>query len=1180
MSGSNLLHVPYGINFGATTYTPSVSGDLVYSSVTNTLNLYNGTAIVALATVDPSGNLTLTGNLLWTPDGGGSIGAPNVSSNTGTLPEFGGTMVNRPIGIAVTTAIAGGDQGNYLDRFIVCTGNIGQGVIAPATNYGFGDASNQLNWGLGTGLDPNSGNVSVPGRFDIAYFINAPQITFGREGGIRLGSTNSQQGAGGSFPASGLYPNVSFFQDGLGTIGLGTVQAYVGMPGGLTWESNDFGSNGNSITIEYRNDGTLGSEYISQESNNFVVHIATGQTTNAGILLAYSFYVDDVAGVGLAFPLPNPNAQLNVVTAQGPTPLTNGLTNTFMRPSDIYCTNSLNGAVAILSTLVTTPLVLGGTTTSGNLILNSTYNAIKGYVGVNDGSFLFIDANPANPFTAQLATFLTNIGVPSPYAMAYPVMVAYDYNTAYGTTAHFSSNGSAIFDNYVNAGTYASPAYFNAGNILAIWEVFPYAGSAYGVGLSYPANSSFRFQATEDQSSSNQGTEFIVTITATGGTGGQDVLSISNAGNGNGIGSIASSLHFWDTNYVGGFVLVSDNNKNLVESAVSASALTGGPWLPLAGGQMSGSINMGNNVVVGDTVTNGNLLLSSTSAAYNPDMLSKGFVGTTDGSYIFVDANPSDSFSPYLSGLQNNIYQSGPNGSDTIGNNYTTAYGLILASDNTMAWGTLATFTASGPMICDNYVYQGTFASPAYFGSGNALAIWNVFPNNANGLGNGLIGSVPSVPPYSNPAPSSFRFQATEDQSSSAQGTQFIVSITPTGTTTAQDTLSVSGAGIEVLSGHFIDDSFSGSSVVLISNTSKNIVQSSITATTLSYLDATSSIQTQLNSKLVTTNNLSDVTSAATAFNNISPMTTVGDTIYEAAGPIPTRLPIGTTGQVYTVVAGLPAWVTPASGANITLSNLTSPTAINQSLLFGTDNAFAIGASGANRPSAIYSAGPGTFVGQVNIADANNENGLSITGAQSYIGWNVNNTNATTGNYLFAINGDSAFIIYCYSTGHESFGFDDSKGLVIGQSLAYPQWVLGAALTLGGNNGGGNSDLVWFTDGDGSIGASGANRPANIFLSNSITTPIVYNTAAQTTITGTVGTAMFSQPEQGVSYKKVIIYLNGYTNTGTQNYTFPTAFVNTPVAVYTTAGAVATIGTTTVSIVSTATTGFVILEGY
>jgi hypothetical protein len=46
-----------------------------------------------------------------------------------------------------------------------------------------------------------------------------------------------------------------------------------------------------------------------------------------------------------------------------------------------------------------------------------------------------------------------------------------------------------------------------------------------------------------------------------------------------------------------------------------------------------------------------------------------------------------------------------------------------------------------------------------------------------------------------------------------------------------------------------------------------------------------------------------------------NPMTTTGDTIYSSSGSTPARLGIGTTGQVLTVSAGVPAWATPTSGS-------------------------------------------------------------------------------------------------------------------------------------------------------------------------------------------------------------------------------------------------------------------------
>ena len=57
---------------------------------------------------------------------------------------------------------------------------------------------------------------------------------------------------------------------------------------------------------------------------------------------------------------------------------------------------------------------------------------------------------------------------------------------------------------------------------------------------------------------------------------------------------------------------------------------------------------------------------------------------------------------------------------------------------------------------------------------------------------------------------------------------------------------------------------------------------------------------------------------AAAASLPRSLMTTAGDMIYEDAGPTAARLPIGTVGQVLTVVGGLPTWATPAATGTVT----------------------------------------------------------------------------------------------------------------------------------------------------------------------------------------------------------------------------------------------------------------------
>jgi hypothetical protein len=117
---------------------------------------------------------------------------------------------------------------------------------------------------------------------------------------------------------------------------------------------------------------------------------------------------------------------------------------------------------------------------------------------------------------------------------------------------------------------------------------------------------------------------------------------------------------------------------------------------------------------------------------------------------------------------------------------------------------------------------------------------------------------------------------------------------------------------------------------------------------------------------------------------------------------------------------------------------------------------------------------------------------------------------------------------------------------------------------------------------NGSLGyGPGYSNVFDIDSNGNTTVASIQNTAPQTTLTGSAGTAVCSQPERGSSYKKVIVYLNGYTDTGTQTYTFPVAFVHTPYVYGISTGvAGASATTTTVTFTVTAQTGFVFLEGY
>ena len=107
--------------------------------------------------------------------------------------------------------------------------------------------------------------------------------------------------------------------------------------------------------------------------------------------------------------------------------------------------------------------------------------------------------------------------------------------------------------------------------------------------------------------------------------------------------------------------------------------------------------------------------------------------------------------------------------------------------------------------------------------------------------------------------------------------------------------------------------------VTSIAGTANQITASASTGAVTLSLPSTINVNTTGTASNVTgtvaiANGGTGQTTAANAFNALSPLTTAGDILYEASGGVAARLPIGTAGQVLSVASGLPAWTAPAGG--------------------------------------------------------------------------------------------------------------------------------------------------------------------------------------------------------------------------------------------------------------------------
>lgn len=270
------------------------------------------------------------------------------------------------------------------------------------------------------------------------------------------------------------------------------------------------------------------------------------------------------------------------------------------------------------------------------------------------------------------------------------------------------------------------------------------------------------------------------------------------------------------------------------------------------------------------------------------------------------------------------------------------------------------------------------------------------------------------------------------------------------------------------------------------------------------------------------------------------------------------------TGVLYTCQAG--TWAAIGGGASSGVSS------------FATRTAAVVPVAGDY--SSFYCLLTGCSIG----GTAANPVAITTTSANAAIG--VNSTYSTPGSiYLEAscdgLNYECLIASNQFASNTPLFYFSPSVG---GNGAGV---IIGAQGFLGFANAnppviGGNTNVYLNYSGVGgqlqtsNNGGTGAGNASG----TSILTAQMDLSAAQTTVScSTSGTAVFSQPEAGPSYKKIVVHEAACT--GTASYTYPAAFSFAPqVLSQSLAGTVTTISTTAVTITGSTSTGFLDLDGY
>ena len=341
-----------------------------------------------------------------------------------------------------------------------------------------------------------------------------------------------------------------------------------------------------------------------------------------------------------------------------------------------------------------------------------------------------------------------------------------------------------------------------------------------------------------------------------------------------------------------------------------------------------------------------------------------------------------------------------------------------------------------------------------------------------------------------------------------------------------------------------------------------------------------------------------------------------------------TALNIGSTGQVLTVSGGLPVWATPAASGitgpgTTVVNNITAWNSTTGAAVLDTGIQLTTGSGTGGHVS--FFVGPGTAPSIGSVTDTVVIGNPSTAPGNHCVSIG-SSTGTGGGDYCVSIGGQiTATSTRSTCIGYGAYAADSSVsvGSEANNGIGTGQYSVNVGYLAGYNNGhnyvtnigaqangagGANCIHIGYLAGDydsaaaalyidafdrtntaggktgsiiyGVMNATVSSQTLTFNAAVTVNNSIGIN-STQTTLTGSAGTAVCSQPSQGATHKKVIIYLSGYTDTGTQTYTFPTAFTHTPYIYGLAAGvAGATVTSTTIKFTVTTQTGFVFLEGY